>query len=204
MPRATATREEGRTAASRRQMTQQLRALAHPLRIRLLEAFARGPRTTMQVAAELGEPPTRLYHHVNALERASVLRLVDRRQVRGATEKYYAVASKRIGTLRGQRVTAASRASLATIAAVVFDQARSELLAAVTETHSIDPTSAPLALRMLLTLPASKVPRARRRILALLRQMQREGKQARNSNAKDCKQWALTLGFAPTVKGAKR
>jgi hypothetical protein len=57
---------------------------------------------------------------------------------------------------------------------------------------------------MLLTLPASKVPRARRRILALLRQMQREGKQARHSNAKDSKQWALTLGFAPTVKATKR
>jgi DNA-binding transcriptional ArsR family regulator len=184
-------------------MTQQLRALAHPLRIRLLEAFARGPRTTMQVAVELGEPPTRLYHHVNALERASVLRLVERRQVRGATEKYYAVASKRIGTIQGERVTAASRASLATIATAVFDQARSELLAAVTESP-IDPTSAPLALRMLLSLPASKIPRARRRILSLLKQMQREGKQARHSNAKDCKQWALTLGFAPTVRATKR
>src|SRR5262245_12737797 len=59
-------------AAERRRATQELRALAHPLRLKLLEAFAGGPRTTMQVAADMGEPPTRLYHHVNALERAGI------------------------------------------------------------------------------------------------------------------------------------
>ena len=184
-------------------MTQQLRALAHPLRIRLLEAFAQGRRTTMQVAEQLGEPPTRLYHHVNALERARVLKLVDRRQVRGATEKYYELASRRIGRIRGP-LTGASRASLSTIATAIFDEARSELLAAVAEPRSIEPTTAPLALRMLLTLPGSKVPRVRRRILNLLKEIQREGKRPRQSAAADCKLWALTLGFAPTVKGAKR
>lgn len=184
-------------------MTQQLRALAHPLRIRLLEAFAQGRRTTMQVAEEMGEPPTRLYHHVNALERARVLKLVDRRQVRGATEKYYELASRRIGRVHGP-LTGSSRASLSTIATAIFDEARSELLAAVAESKGIEPSTAPLALRMLLTLPASKIPRVRQRILALLKQIQREGKQARQSNAKDCKLWALTLGFAPTVRVAKR
>jgi len=188
---------------SRRQMTQQLRALAHPLRIRLLEVFAQGRRTTMQVAEELGEPPTRLYHHVNALERAKVLRLVDRRQVRGATEKYYELATRRVGSVP-QKLTASSRASLTTIATAVFDEARTELLAAVAEAKTIEPTTAPLALRMLLSLPPSKVPRVRGRILALLKQIQREGQRGKQSAAMDCKQWALTLGFAPTVKATKR
>src|SRR6266496_975035 len=46
------------SAAERRRVTQELRALAHPLRLRLLEFFADEPRTTMQVAALMSEPPT--------------------------------------------------------------------------------------------------------------------------------------------------
>jgi DNA-binding transcriptional ArsR family regulator len=187
--------------AERRRATQQLRALAHPLRIRLVEAFAQGRRTTMQVAEEMGEPPTRLYHHVNALERARVLRLVDRRQVRGATEKYYELASRTVGRVP-RELTGSTRASLTTIANAVFDEARTELLAAVAEAKTIDDSTAPLALRMLLSLPASKVPRVRQRILALLKQLQREHKAARP--AADGKLWALTLGFAPSVKATKR
>src|ERR1051326_7711550 len=67
----------------------QVRALAHPLRLRLLELFARQPRTAKQAAEVLGEPPTRLYHHVAALERAGLIRLKETRQNRGTTEKYY-------------------------------------------------------------------------------------------------------------------
>src|SRR5262252_6431354 len=94
------------TLADRRRATQELRALAHPLRLRLLEEFAGGPpRTTMQVAASLGEPPTRLYHHVNALERAGILKLAHTRQVRGTTEKYFEVARKRFGVVDGSRIT---------------------------------------------------------------------------------------------------
>src|SRR6266516_3971012 len=102
MPRArTTARLSARTrgpssAADRRRVTQELRALAHPLRLRLLEHFGRGPRTTMQVAADMGEPPTRLYHHVNALERAGILKLARTRQVRGTTEKYFEVARKKL------------------------------------------------------------------------------------------------------------
>ena len=47
---------------------EQMRALSHPLRLRLLELFAERPRTTKQAAEALGEPTTKLYHHVAAHE----------------------------------------------------------------------------------------------------------------------------------------
>jgi len=73
---------------------QQLKALADPLRQQLLEQFVKQPATTKQVAIALGYQPTRLYHHVAKLEAAGLIRLVEERPVRGATEKYYeAVAS---------------------------------------------------------------------------------------------------------------
>jgi DNA-binding transcriptional ArsR family regulator len=68
---------------------QQVRALAHPLRLRILGVLIREPRTTKQVADLLGEKHTKLYHHMQALERAKVIRLTGTRQKRGTMERYY-------------------------------------------------------------------------------------------------------------------
>ena len=68
---------------------EQLKALSDPLRLRVLEAFSRQPVTTKQVAALLGENATKLYHHVQILEDAGLIRLVKTRKNRGTLEKYY-------------------------------------------------------------------------------------------------------------------
>src|SRR5580765_6603934 len=95
----------------------EMRALAHPLRLRVLEVFAEAPRTTKQVADLLGEPPTRLYHHVAALERAGLLRLKETRRNRGTTEKWYEATAWSMGSSevrparkRSKRESAARRA----------------------------------------------------------------------------------------------
>lgn len=67
----------------------QVKVLADPLRIRILEELCTAERTTKQVAERLGEKPTKLYHHVEALERVGLIRLARTRQNRGTTEKYY-------------------------------------------------------------------------------------------------------------------
>jgi DNA-binding transcriptional ArsR family regulator len=72
----------------------QLKALADPLRQRLLRVFAGEPQTTKQVAHALKESPTKLYHHVDTLAAAGLLRLVRTQQKRGTTERYYQAAAK--------------------------------------------------------------------------------------------------------------
>ncbi len=72
---------------------EQIKVLADPLRIRILELLGE-ERTTKQVAGILGQPPTRLYHHVAALERVGLIRLARTRQSRGALEKYYVAVAK--------------------------------------------------------------------------------------------------------------
>lgn len=67
----------------------QLKALADPLRIRIIEAIVEEPRTTKQVAKMLGEKPTKLYHHVDTLEKHGLIKLVATRPNRGTLEKYY-------------------------------------------------------------------------------------------------------------------
>src|SRR5262249_24940997 len=135
------------TAAERRRATQELRALAHPLRLRLLEEFAGEPRTTMQVAASLGEPPARLYHHVDALERAGILKLARTRQVRGTTEKYFEVAKKAFGAVEGTRITSAMRGSMRGLAHLMFDEAREDLVTAIAAAGPHPNEMAPVALR---------------------------------------------------------
>jgi DNA-binding transcriptional ArsR family regulator len=72
----------------------QVRVLADPLRIRILEQLCDAERTTKQVAERLGEKPTKLYHHVEALERVGLIRLARTRQNRGTMEKYYLAVAR--------------------------------------------------------------------------------------------------------------
>lgn len=74
---------------------EQVKILAHPLRVQLLEAFSCEPRTAKQVAELLGQQPTKLYHHVDALERAGLIKLVKTQKKRGTLEKYYRTVANR-------------------------------------------------------------------------------------------------------------
>lgn len=74
---------------------EQVKALSHPLRMRIIETLADSdPMTTKQVADALGEKPTRLYHHVGLLQKAGLIRLTHTQQNRGTTEKYYEPIAK--------------------------------------------------------------------------------------------------------------
>jgi DNA-binding transcriptional ArsR family regulator len=68
---------------------EELKAVSDPLRSRILAVLSRGAMTTLQVARELGEKPTRLYHHVDILERAGLIRLVREQPKRGTVERYF-------------------------------------------------------------------------------------------------------------------
>ena len=78
----------------------QIKALADPLRQRLLREFAQTPQTTKQVAHALKENPTKLYHHVETLAQAGLLKLVRTQQKRGTTERYYQAAAKQFAVHR--------------------------------------------------------------------------------------------------------
>lgn len=74
---------------------EQVKALAEPLRVRVLELLCQKPMTAKQIALALGEKPTKLYHHVEALERVGLINLTETRPVRGTTEKYYEAIARR-------------------------------------------------------------------------------------------------------------
>jgi DNA-binding transcriptional ArsR family regulator len=112
---------------------EQIKVLADPLRLRILEAFGE-ERTTKQVADLLGERPTKLYHHVDALEKVGLIALARTRQNRGTVEKYYlAVARSFRADSRAFQSTARARSRKGTailqVVSTLFETTSAELAA---------------------------------------------------------------------------
>ena len=111
---------------------EQIKVLADPLRIRILEELLE-ERTTKQVAERIGEKPTKLYHHVDALERVGLIELTRTRQNRGTLEKYYmAVAQAFRADARafsaGDDATDEQIETLRAMVSTIFDTSSSELM----------------------------------------------------------------------------
>ncbi|MCS6837060.1 MAG: helix-turn-helix domain-containing protein [Anaerolineae bacterium] len=70
-----------------------LRVLADPLRLRIRELMIE-PCTVKQVAAALNMAPTKLYYHINLLEKHKLIIVVAARVVSGIIEKQYQISAK--------------------------------------------------------------------------------------------------------------
>ena len=177
-----------------------LRALAHPLRLRIMELFAEAPRTTKQVAELLGEPPTRLYHHVAALERAGLLRLRETRKNRGTVEKWYeSVARVMSGaattqTSKGTRKATASASARRGVAMSVLEQSRQEVLGAMSSSGA----TPPLVARLVMVAPPERERELRQRLYEFVQEVRREFHSDESASPDDSvERWAMTVTFAP-------
>lgn len=74
-----------------RRRTTPEKALAHPLRARLVSMMHARAATPAQLANELGEPLSLISYHVRFLAQAGVIELVDRTFKRGAVQHHYRV-----------------------------------------------------------------------------------------------------------------
>jgi DNA-binding transcriptional ArsR family regulator len=74
--------------------TKTAKALAHPLRQRILLELERGVASPNEVSQALGEPLNLVAYHVRILREAKCVELVSRRQVRGAVEHFYRPTSR--------------------------------------------------------------------------------------------------------------
>ena len=67
----------------------QMKALADPIRHRILGIIQNRPATAKQIADRLKMSPGTIGHHLHALEAAGLAKVVARRLVRGIVAKYY-------------------------------------------------------------------------------------------------------------------
>src|SRR5262249_58909268 len=136
----------------------EMRALADPLRLRSLGALCGVPRTTKQVAQLLGEKPTKLYHHVEALERVGLIRLMETRPNRGTVEKYFqAVAAQfqvAASVLCPDAAAAETLSAQEAMLTSILDGTRKELIASLRPGEPApDAEETPLVARAIVTGP---------------------------------------------------
>lgn len=113
-----------------------LRVLADPVRSFLVYSLVGEAKTAKRLGAELGCPPTRLYYHLQQLEKHGLVFVERTRLVSGIQEKHYRATArdlllerKKLGDERSQREG---------LLGFVFDQTRVEVARGL-EDGRIDP-----------------------------------------------------------------
>jgi len=177
----------------------QIRALADPLRLRILGALGGVPRTTKQVAQLLGEKPTKLYHHVEALERVGLIRLRETRPNRGTVEKYFqAVAAQfqvAAAVLCPDAAAVEKLSAQEAMLTSILDGTRKELIASLRPGETApDAEEAPLVARAIVTGSRKKVRAVRRRLLRWLEEL-RTAEAGTDHTGKKGGQGELTCAF---------
>jgi DNA-binding transcriptional ArsR family regulator len=122
------------TSARHRATLQEARALAHPLRIRILRLCLDRARTNSELAAALGEQPATVLYHVRTLLRTGFLAEEPQRPgPRGTIEKPYRATGKsaRLDHTMSEVDTAVLRAVLGAVAAEVSEAGPGALLESV-------------------------------------------------------------------------
>lgn len=67
----------------------QIKAISHPYRIEILEAFEEAPSTAKQIADKLGEPHAKVNYHIKTLLKVGIIELFEEKVKLGIVEKYY-------------------------------------------------------------------------------------------------------------------
>lgn len=154
-----------------------LRAISDPTRMRVLETMVTRPDgawSVKEIAAALGVPQTRLYHHVELLAGRDLIRAVEQRVVSGIIETRYRVSARSFQLDR--RLFAGdgdeSRQALHDTLLAVFDTSRAEVEDAI-RLGAVDPSDdAPEHRKLLLSrgvarLSAARAAELRRRLVEL-------------------------------------
>jgi DNA-binding transcriptional ArsR family regulator len=152
-----------------------LKALADPLRLRILETMvtrATEPWSVKELATAMGVPQTRLYHHIDLLAERDLIRPAAQRVVSGIIETRYRIAalSMRLDPklLSGEGEAGAGADA---VLATVLDAARGEIAAAL-RSASLEPDGStapdrPLLSRGVTLLTPARAAELRARIDAL-------------------------------------
>jgi len=177
---------------------EQLRALADPLRLEILDVMGQHPDrgwTAKEVAARIGGSQTRLYRHLALLEERGLIRVSSTRVVSGITERRYQVAALNFRIDRLMMAGGAAEAAVNQVLDVVFEKARAEILAGVRSgLIDVDPTRGPT--RLVMTTARGRLSAATiHRITAVLDELDALA----SRDEPEGKEYGLVAGFYPRL-----
>lgn len=112
---------------SRRIGPKELKLLAEPIREFIVGAIVPKARTVADLARELRCPPTRLYHHVQRLVAAGLVKVERTELVSGIVERHFRATAQQLLLDRQAFGLVKGDAGLEAILSFVFDQSRLEI-----------------------------------------------------------------------------
>jgi DNA-binding transcriptional ArsR family regulator len=183
-----------------------LRAISDPTRMRLMEVMVQRqdpPWSVKELAAALGVPQTRLYHHIDQLFAHDIVRPVERRVVSGIIETRYRVTALSFQLDRRLFEGGSDEPArmLHDTLVAVFDTARDEIEAAM-RSGAVDPSGGDedrvLVSRGLARLTPERAAEYRRRLVALAEEF---GDQ--DEGTPGTRPWGTVLAVYPLPTQAK-
>ena len=179
---------------------EQVKILADPLRVKLLKSFCQ-ERTTKQVAELLGEKSTKLYHHVEALQKVGLIRLARTRQNRGTLEKYYLAVARTFRVAPSLFPDADSESPdkdvLPNMLQKMFDQVSSELLALGSAGYDKRLEEQGIITFCELQAPEADIRKLHRRLDRLVASLLKEGSGKKVETSENDRRFRLMLAFFP-------
>lgn len=178
-----------------------LKVYFDPMRQKIIHQMISEPKTVQQIAENLGVPFTRLYYHINLLEKHNIIHVVDVREMSGAVEeKYYQVAAYQFIVPRKMLSFnhPEHEASLNVFLSAMLDETADDIRHSVQagkidmERESPDPMSL-LVRRGLLQLPPDKVAEFHNDLLDLLKRYQTEPSNENDSH------YGVTIAVYPSA-----
>lgn len=140
----------------------------HPVRGAIFRRL-KAPRSAAELAALMDVPVTRLYHHLNRLERAGLIRVVATRKVGAVTERRYQVVASSL-RLDEHQLDRLDPDQLARAAGALFDSAKLGTLRALEAGRmtGVDDDNHGVLSFNEITVPAGKLPELLRRVADLV------------------------------------
>ena len=188
-----------------------LRVLADPIRFRLVETVssrADEPWTVKEIARALGEPPTKLYYHINLLEAKGLIVVTGSRLVSGIVEKRYQIAAERFEIDRALLATGGpdENETLHTILSTVLDSTgddiRTAVRAGIAGLHAVDGVEPVVLSKSLERLAPERAAAFRERLRALIEEFGHGA--ADDASASDgSKPYGLVVAFYPFAEPAR-
>jgi DNA-binding HxlR family transcriptional regulator len=131
MPKGRDTREAATPVDMVLTDVEQLKVIGDAFRLQVIEAMAEDPRrtwTAKELAAHLGVKQTKLYHHLELLERHGFIRVASTRVVSGIVERRFQATAHGFRVDHTLVTGSGSQAAVSTAVDAIFRKARQEIL----------------------------------------------------------------------------
>lgn len=181
-----------------------LRVVADPLRIQLLELMATQAFTAKQVADRLGLTPSKLYYHINTLEKHGLLTLVETRMVANLQEKYFRATaySFQVAESLLNLVPDGGIDPISTLVSSTLDTTKEDILRSFqAKKFVIDEEAKPkekraMISRMIANLPEAQIDPFFDKLQTLCQEFNALDE---SDSTEESMRWALAVAFYPTI-----